>query len=102
MSLINCGTNLILTCLAICFIITHGVDGQVPGFTLTNTKRHVPIVTLSTQNNGTLLRQLKSGFERTINWDKSQSKLTIQTKNRYFHYLTDPSLQGVNRLFYHL
>ena len=37
---------------------------------VTDTKRYVPIVTLSTQDNAKLLQQLKSGFKRTINWDK--------------------------------
>ena len=34
-----------------------------------------------------------------INWYKYQSKVTIQTRNRYLDYLIDPSFQGVNRLF---
>ena len=40
---------------------------------ITDTKLYVPIVTLSTQDNTKLLEQLKSGFKRTINWDKYQS-----------------------------
>ena len=46
-----------------------------------------------------LLQQLKSGFKRRINWNKYQSKLSIEKPNEYFDYLIDPSFQGVNRLF---
>ena len=60
---------------------------------------YVPIVTLSTQDNMKLLEQLGSGFKRTINWDKYQSKKTNQAQNRYLDFLIHPSFQGVNRLF---
>ena len=45
------------------------------------------------------MKQLESGFERTIIWNKYQSKVTEQAQNRYLDYLTDPSFQGVDRLF---
>ena len=45
------------------------------------------------------MQQLKSGFKRTINWNKYQSKVTIQVPNRYLDFLIDPSFQEVNRLF---
>ena len=68
-------------------------------FAITNTKFYVPDVTLSTQNNEKLLQQLKSGFKRTINWDKYRSKVIMQAPNPYLYYLVDPRFQGVNRLF---
>ena len=33
-------------------------------------KLYVPLVTLSTQDSAKSLKQLKSGFKRTINWNK--------------------------------
>ena len=36
-------------------------------FAITDTKIYVPFVTLSIQDNGKLLEQLKSGFKRTNN-----------------------------------
>ena len=42
---------------------------------------------------------MKSRFNRTINWNKYQSKVTIQAPNPYLDYLTDKSFQGVKRLF---
>ena len=38
------------------------------------------------------------GFEITINWNKYQSKFTIQAPNSYLDYLIDPIFQGVNIL----
>ena len=59
-------------------------------FAITDTKLYVPVVTLSTQDNIKLLKQLESGFQRIINWNKYQSRLTEQTQNRYLDYLIDP------------
>ena len=46
-----------------------------------------------------LLKQLESGFKRTINWKKYLPKTTYQAQNRYLDFLTGAILQGVNRLF---
>ena len=56
-------------------------------------------VTLSTQDNEKLLQQLKSGFKRTINWNKYESNIKTFSQNRYLNRLVNPSFQGVNRLF---
>ena len=50
----------------------------MPTFTITDTKLYLPLEILSTQDNAKLLQQLKSGFKRTINWSKCQSKVTVQ------------------------
>ena len=63
------------------------------------TRLYVPVVTLSTQDNTNLLQQLKSGFRRTINWNKYQSSIKTSAQSRCFNYLVDPSFQGINRLF---
>ena len=47
-------------------------------FTTTNTKLYIPVVTLSTKDNGRLLEQLKSGFKRIINWNKYKLKGTVE------------------------
>ena len=44
-------------------------------------------MTLLALDNEKLLQQLKTGFKRTINW------------NKYLNYLIDPSFQRANRLF---
>ena len=57
------------------------------------------MVTLSTQHNAKLLQEFESGFKRTINGNKYQSKVTTQAPKRYLNCLNDPSFQEVNRLF---
>ena len=47
-------------------------------FQITDTKLCVPVVTLSKENNIKLLEQLKTGFKRTIKWNKYRSKMTFQ------------------------
>ena len=78
--LIWCGNN---------FLVAGTVANKVPIFTITDTKPYVPVVTLSTKDNVKLLKQLGSGFKRTINWNKYQSKMTIQAENRYLDFLID-------------
>ena len=56
-------------------------------------------LTLSTQENIKLLKQLESGFKRTINFNKYLSKNSSETQNRCFTVLTDLSSLGVNRFF---
>ena len=94
--LINCEVNLILTWSKDCVI--SSATGETK-FKITETKLYVPVVTLSTQDNAKLLQQLKSGFKRTINWNKYQSDPKTYAQNRYLNHLVNPSFQGVNRLF---
>ena len=60
-------------------------------FLITDTKLYVPVITLSTQDNAKLLKKLKSGFKRTINWNKYQSKMSTERQNNYLNYSIDPS-----------
>ena len=94
MLLINCEVNLILTWSSTCVI--SSATGETK-FKITDTKLYVPIV--PTQDNAKLLQQLKSGFKRTINWNKYESSVKTFAQNRYLNYLINPSFQGVNRLF---
>ena len=99
MPLINFEINLILTWSANCIIASNTVADRATTFAITDSKLYVPVVTLSTQDNAKLLQQLKSGFQRTISWNKYQSKVTIQAPNPYLNDLIDPGFQVVNRLF---
>ena len=60
---------------------------------------NVPVVTLSKENDTKLLEQLKSGFKRTVKWNKYRSQMTIQPQNNNLNYLIDPTFTNVNRLF---
>ena len=96
MPLINCEVSLFLTWSSTCVITNSTGEGR---FTITDTKLYVPVVTLSTQDNAKLLQQLKSGFKRTINWNKYESNIKTFAQNRYLNHLINPRFQGVNRLF---
>ena len=86
---------------------TKGAEGDNPAivalvvlrFEITDVKLYVPVVTLSKENDTKLLEQLKSGFKRTIKWNKYRSQMTIQPKNNNLNYLIDPTFTNVNRLF---
>ena len=96
MPLINCEVNIILTWSNDCVITNSTGEWK---FAKPETKLYVPIVTLSTKGNEKLLQQLKSGFIKTISWNKYESSIKAFAQNRYLNYLIDPSFQGVNRLF---
>ena len=68
-------------------------------FQIKDTKLYVPFVTLSKENDTKLLEKLKSGFKKTIKWNKYKSQMTIQNNNSNLNYLTDPTFTNVNRLF---
>ena len=57
------------------------------------------VLSLSTQDNTNLFEKLKSGFKRTINWNKYQSKISTEKPNQYLDYLDDTSFQGINKPF---
>ena len=60
---------------------------------------NVSVVTLSKENDTILLEQLKTGFKKTIKWNKYRLQMTIQPKNNNLNYLIDPAFTNVNRLF---
>ena len=96
MPLITCEDNLVLTWSSTC-VITNSTSAGI--FAITDPDLYVPAFTLSTQDNQKLLQQLKSGFQRTIKWNKFQSDQKTYAQNRYLNHLVDPSFQGANRLF---
>ena len=99
MPLINCEVNLILTWSANCVILYTNIADQSATFTITETKLYVPVVALSTQDNAILLTQLKSGFKRTVNWNKYLSRQGLLTQNPNLNHLVEPRFQRINRLF---
>ena len=99
MPLINCEISLILTWSLTCVLVSTVNQNQAATFAITDTKLHVPVVTLSTQENTKFLQQLKSGFKRVINWNKYLSKPELLAQNPNLNHLVEPSFQGINRLF---
>ena len=92
----HCEITLILTLLEDFLIFS--ATGKT-NFKITGTKRYVPVITLSIQDNAKLLQQLKSGCKRSINCNKYQAKVSTEGLNQYFDILIDLNFQGANRIF---
>ena len=84
--LINYEIELILTwskncALADMAVRAAGKDNTSPAivspsgleFQITDTKLYVPVITLLKENDKKLWQQLKSGFKRTLKWNKHRS-----------------------------
>ena len=93
--LINCKISLILTWSRNCVISEMN---RVTTFPVTDTKLYVLVITLSNNDNEKLLPHVKSGFRKTIIWNKYQLTATTQVKNKYLDYLIDFSFQVANSL----
>ena len=95
--LINCEINFILTWSADFVIVYTDVVNQGATFAITETKRYVPVVTLSTQGNSKLLQQLKSAFKRIINWNEYLSKPDLLAQNPNLNQLILSSFQAIKQ-----
>ena len=93
--LINCEVSLTLASSENCVITSKATgeadldfDPAVAGinnptnvvFKITDCAFYVPVVTLSAEDDNKLLEQLKTGFKRTIKWNKYRSEMSNQTK----------------------
>ena len=93
MPLINCEVSLLLTWSENCVLTSkayrravsaQGGNPAVAGiinpidvtFKRADPKLYVSVVTLSTENEKKLLEQLKTGFKRTIKWNKYKSEMS--------------------------
>ena len=92
MALINCEVNLILNWYEEYVPSSNSPAAQATTLKIADTKLCVSVVTLWTQDNAKLFEQLKSGFQRTMNWNKYQSDV-MQPQNPYFGYLTNQKLK---------
>ena len=115
MPLINCEVNLFLTWSENCALTdTAATTDANPNadppvvainaptnatFKIKDTNLYVPVVTLSAENDNKLLEQLKTGFERTVAWNKCRSEMSNQARNNNLNYFIDSTFTNVNRLF---
>ena len=106
--LINCEITLILSWHKECVLVGRAFRGPPVAainsptdakFEITDCKLYVPVVTLSAENDNKLLEQLKSGFRKSIKWNKYISQMSNQNKNNNLNYFIDPIFSNVNRLF---
>ena len=87
MPLINCEVYLTLIWSKNCVFtdivatVTQGNNPAIAAPTgailkIKDTKLYVPVVILSAENDSKLLEQLKTGFKRTIKWNKNRSEMS--------------------------
>ena len=91
MPLINCEFSLTLSWSTNCVITSMGKiittvtnRGDSPTnatFKIKDTKLYVSVVTISAPGDNKLLEQLKTGFKRTIKWNKYMSEMSNQDKS---------------------
>ena len=84
MPLINCDNSLIVTWSSTC-IITNSTGAGA--FETTDTKILCSGCNFINFFIAKLLQRLKSGFKRTINWNKYLLKISIERENPYLDYL---------------
>ena len=106
--LINCEITLIFSWYKECVLVGRAFRGPPANainsptdakFEITDCKLYVPVVTLSAENDNKLLEQSKSGFRRSIKWNKYMSQMSNQNKNNNLNYLIDTTFSNINRLF---
>ena len=56
------------------YVLTYAIIG---------TQFYVPVLILLTKDDAKLFGELKSGFKRTIKWNKYQSRLILQAQDPY-------------------
>ena len=95
---INCKIKLNLTWKKECVLSTD--EGNAV-FIINDTKLHVPVVTLSKEDNEDFIEQQNKKFRRSIYWNEYKIKERNEDADaNVFKYINlDPSFQGVNRLF---
>ena len=112
--LVNCEVSLNLTWSESCVLTSKATREADPDadpalvginnpanavFKITDCNLYVPVVTLSAEDDNKLFEQLKTGFKRTITWNKYRSEMANQTKNNTLNDLIDPKFTKVNKLF---
>ena len=101
MPLINCKIHLELNWNNNTYASGDNANNRETTFKITRTKLYVPVVTLSTNDNVNLTKQLNEGFKRSVFWNEYKSK--IETKeadaNNLTRFTLGASFPGVNRLF---
>ena len=108
--LVNCEITLILSWYKECALVGRAFRGPPAAaanrinsptsakFEIIDCKLYVPVVTLSAENDNKMLQQLKSGFRRSIKWNKYMSQMSNQNKNNNLNYLIGFTFSNVNRL----
>ena len=68
-------------------------------FSVTDCKLYVPVVTLQTEYQNKLYKELKTGISIDFKWNKYRSQMINKTTTNNLNFLIDPTFNNVNRLF---
>ena len=60
---------------------------------------YIPVVTLQTEYQNQLYKELKTGISIDFRWSKYRSQMIHQTDTNNLKFLIDPTFNSVNRLF---
>ena len=109
MPLISCEVSLELKWDKNCIITSQQIGMNLDGgntaaptgatLAINDCKLHVPIVTLSKDDEIKLLTNLKSGFTREIKWNKYRLQMSVEAIYNNLNILIDRTFTNVNRLF---
>ena len=86
-------------------MLTTAANASSTTFKITDVKLYVPVVTLSTEDNAKLIKQLSEGFKRPVYLNKYKVidnkvvEITAVNAKKDIRELLDSSFQGTNRLF---
>ena len=65
-------------------------------FSIKDCKMYVPVVTLQTQYQNQLYKELKTGISIDFKWSKYRSQMINQPTTNNLNFLTDPTFNNVN------
>ena len=68
-------------------------------FSVTDCKLYIPVVTLQTEYQNQLYKELKTGISIDFTWSKYRSQMINQTATKNLHFSTEATFNNVNRLF---
>ena len=77
----------------------QSIDLKDLKFSVTDCKLYVPVVTLQTEYQNQLYKDLKTGISIDFTWIKYRSQMIDQTATNNLNFLIDPTFNNVNRLF---
>ena len=86
-------------------MLTTTANGSSATFKMTDAKFYVPVVTLSTEYNAKLAKQLSERFKRSVYWKKYKItgnkivEIIDGNAQKHIRYLLDSSYQEVKWLF---
>ena len=72
------------------------LDNVMPMYNLLEYSKNYSKTSASSEKDKILFEQLKTGFKRTIKWNKYRSEISNQTKNSNLNYLIGPTFTNVN------